>query len=87
VHDASFKQERQSRKSNVWMWQNIHLLPLVQLDRSHVIDENERANHALLAKRKESTDQKFPDIGSSLFDDKLDVGHLFFERLKMNGLI
>ena len=57
------------------MGKDIHLFPGIELHRTHMIEVDEGADHALLTKGEKPAYEKLADIGSSLFDDQLDIGH------------
>ena len=76
VHDLAREQVRDRRQADVRM--RTHVDPPRQvrgkLHRTHVIEEDERADHAALRPRQHAPDLEAAQIAATRFDHQLDRG-------------
>jgi hypothetical protein len=74
MHNFAIEQVRDRRQSNVWMRTNVDFSGNAgfECDRTHVIEEDERADHAALCKWQNTSDFEAAKILATLFDHELD---------------
>jgi hypothetical protein len=77
VHDFAVEEISDRRQADVRMRPHIHRSRDAgrEIDRSHVIEEDERADHAAFGIRQHASDLKAAEIATALFNDDVDHGY------------
>ena len=76
MHDLAFEQVRQCRQPDMRMRTHIDAARNagVEVQRTEVIEEDERTHHPPLGKGKHAADDESAEVAASLFDDE--IGHV-----------